>query len=130
MALRFNTQVNQADLKNLNGKLKQLSEFSKKESRLSLDHAARNTVGRMKQNAPVDTGRLRREVDYELVGDGVTIHSEAIDPDTGIDYAPIQEYGGPRNNPPAQPYFRPNIIKFISELIKDLNRKLKLIAEN
>lgn len=54
--------------------------------------------GFAKEGAPVDTGRLRYEVDAEpAVLDGTrvtgTVHSSAIDPDSGDDYAAFQEYG-------------------------------------
>ena len=116
------------DLKRLQQKVKELSDFSEKELILSLRHAADNAVGRMKQKAPVLTGRLRREIEYTKERRALTLTSEAIDPDTKIDYAPIQEHGGRNINP--QPYFYQNIRLMIHSLTKDLIRKLKLISNN
>ena len=128
MPLRSSIELNQQDLKNLKRKIKMLKDFSQKEVTLSLDHAARNTVGRMKKDAPVDTGKLRREIEYTVTTNDVIIESTAIDPETKEDYAPLQEYGSRYLRP--QPYFHRNIRYLISSLFKDLTRKLRLIAKN
>lgn len=128
MALRSSIQLNKQDLKNLKKKIKQLKDFSQKEVDLSLKHAAKNAVGRMKKDAPVDTGRLRREIEYITTRDDLIVESTAIDPDTGEDYSVVQEFGGRFIK--AQPYFFKNIRLMISSLTKDLKRKLKLIANN
>lgn len=125
MALRFSVEANKTQLKSINRKLAELEKFSKKEVKSALRHAAANAVGRMKQDAPVDTGRLRRNIEYTVTNRGVNIVSEAIDPETGQDYAPVQEYG--LRFLPAQPYFRPNITKFIEELNRNLRRRLQQI---
>lgn len=128
MALRSSIQWNQKDLKNLKSKIKKLQEFSQKEATLSLEHAGKNGVGRMRKNAPVDTGRLRREIEYTATDDDLIFESRAIDPVTKEDYAPVQEYGGRFLK--AQPYFFSGVRYAMSALMKDLRRKLKHIMEN
>ena len=126
--LRASIQLNKQDLKNLKRKIKMLQDFSQKEVDLSLRHAGKNATGRMKRQAPVDTGRLRREIEYITTRDDLIIESTAIDPVTGEDYSVIQEFGGRFIK--AQPYFFKNVRLMISSLTKDLKRKLRLIAKN
>ena len=91
-----------------------------------LNTTSKNTVNKMKREAPYDTGRLRRNIDFEHTGPGrLYIHSEAIDPEDPrkIDYAPIQEYGrGVR----AQPYFRKNLRWMRKELFNALKRMINI----
>ena len=76
----------------------------------------------MKQQAPVDTGRLRTNVSYTTyvtnTRSELIMESEAIDPNTGRDYAPVQEYG--LNGLRAQPYFRHNAQWGFEQLYKRL----------
>lgn len=126
--LRASIQLNQADLANLKKKIKQLQDFSQKEVNLSLNHAGKSTVGRMKRMAPVDTGRLRREIEYTATSKDLIIESTGIDPDTQQDYAALQNYGT-RFYPGTQ-YFNRGIKWMIQFLTKDLSRKLRHIARN
>ena len=76
-----------------------------------MDSNARNTLAKMKKDAPVDTGRLRRNITAQYAIDNkVDFSSEAIDPETKEDYAPKQEFG--TRFLPAQPYFYKNINAF------------------
>ena len=127
MATTIRMTVDPKDLKNLQNKIAELNSFEKNTVFESFTHAANQTVGRMKKDAPVDTGRLRREVEYVLTSKGITIGSEAIDPDTGKDYAPEQEFG--TREFPAHPYFYRNIRGFLLYIMKDLKRKLNNITK-
>ena len=84
--------LNRDDYVRLTKAMDRLAEFpeeAKKETR----HIGEQTVGRAKKNATnmgaVDTGRLRRGIEWRPSsnGTGVTIESSAIDPQTGRDYA-------------------------------------------
>ncbi len=75
----------------------------------SFDEVGQKVVYYMDRDAPEDTGRLKRHIDYTATEDNLIFESEAIDPITGRDYAPAQEYGGRHFS--AQPYFHKNIRK-------------------
>ena len=62
----------------------------------------------MRQQAPVDTGRLRSNIEAQTtLFNTVEVESVAIDPETGEDYAYVQEHGS--RHVRAQPYFNKNI---------------------
>ena len=76
-----------------------------------MDAEAKKTLVKMKKDAPYDTGRLRRNITGQLTTDQrVDFISEAIDPETKDDYAPVQEFGTRFQR--AQPYFYKNIKAF------------------
>ena len=121
-------QINQADLKRLSGKINNLNKLSTDGVREAMRENAIEAVHRMQRDAPYDTGRLRKNIEYaQTTGNGVIIESEAIDPEDHIDYAPIQEFGGRYNR--AQPYFYKNIRLFVSKLYKDLSNRIKKIIK-
>ena len=126
MALKTGIRINQGDLKNLKDKIDKLRDYPKEVFRIAT-HEANNAVGRMKQDAPVDTGRLRREIEtYALFGaKEIIIKAEAIDPRTGVDYAPIREYGLDGHR--VQPFFRHNADVFFTRLRQRLDRTIKQI---
>lgn len=122
MALGVTLNTNVADLRRVKQQLRSLEKFSKDELELSLTHFTSQTGAKIKQKAPVDTGRLRREVVGEVVQRNIAnFTSIAIDPQTGEDYAPLQEH--------YVPVFFSTIRQGIRKLVEDLARKLKLIAE-
>ena len=55
--------------------------------------------------APEDTGRLKSEIEIKDTGGSIIATSEAIDPISNIDYAPLQEFG--TRFIPARPFFYP-----------------------
>ena len=119
--------ANKLDQKNLVKKVRSLQDYPEEIQRI-LRHEAANVVGRMKQDAPVDTGRLRREIEAVVRKDNeVVVSSKAIDPQTGIDYAPIREYGLDGNR--SQPYFRHNRDLFFTRLRQRFTRLLKQITD-
>lgn len=117
--------MDRSTLTRMHKKMNELKAVSNKELVRSMEHVAKNTVGRMKQDAPVDTGRLRREVEYKVTNDDIIVTSEAFDPETGVDYAPIQEHG---LGVPPQPYFYKNIRWMTTKLVEDISRKLAQVA--
>ena len=122
MGLRAGIKLNQADLRNLNHKIAALSAFPGTANQI-LKHESEQAVGRMKKDSPYKTGRLRREIHVALQSaDDVIIKSSAIDPRTGVDYAPIREYG--LDGYAAQPYFRHNIDLMFMKLRSRIHRKL------
>ena len=124
--LRGGITVNKADLKNLNSKLKALEGSPVVLNKIT-KHEAQQAVGRMRRDAPVDTGRLRRDIEIvKQTKDDIIIESSAVDPVTKVDYAPIQEYGLHGLKP--QPYFRKNIREMFSRLTNRLNLAIKKIV--
>ena len=104
-------------------------EFPKEVQKL-LKHEATQAVGRMKQDAPVDTGRLRRGIKVGAqsgaglgISEAVTITSKAIDPDTHVDYASDQEFG--TRYIPAHPYFFKNVRLMRKKITKRAKRLLQ-----
>ena len=122
-ANRASVKVNKADLKNINRKLDLLSKVAgPREVLAAMDKVGKQTVNRMKQEAPVDTGRLRTNVEYNAIHrqshTDLRFESEAIDPVTRVDYAPIQEHG--LNGLTPQPYFFHNVRQAWKELRQEL----------
>ena len=112
-------------IKGINGAWKSLQDD---DILIILEKAGVETVDAMKQDAPVDTGRLRDGIRLEHRGKNVLIVSEAESPFTRGDYAPYVEYGG--RNTQAQPYFNKNINKVFkpkaeAELKKSINKNFK-----
>ena len=120
--LRAGIKLNKTDLRNLQNKIAALEAFPKTANKI-LKHEADQAVGRMKRDSPYKTGRLRREIEVKSqTADDILITSEAIDPKTGVDYAPVREYG--LDGYPAQPYFRHNIDLMYVKLRDRIRRKL------
>ena len=126
--LQFNTDANQH--RALQQRIKALkSIFGPAEIDRVLQHHANNLVGRIKQEAPVDTGRLRRNVKSEtfaLFGNNaVRVVSSAIDPQTGEDYTYVQNFGDPTRNIPATYYFTRTAANFARKIYDDLGRRFR-----
>lgn len=99
--------LDEKDEKRLEDIIKILEGYGVDSQRV-LDNEAHHTLRKMKDDAPRDTGRLERNIQAQtLVSGGVEFTSEAIDPETGDDYAFIQEHGS--RFVKAQPYFFRNI---------------------
>lgn len=113
---RFSLEVNKADLTRLKRKMKQLEDLvgGKKQLQASLNHIGSQAVGRMKRDARVDTGRLRRNVKKNTKRRSLVITSNAYDPNTGRNYAPLYR----------DEYFDPNVRWTIENLFKDLRRRI------
>lgn len=83
-------------------------------------------LGRMVKEAPVDTGNLRQNIDFQATEDGVTVTSVALT-NNNQDYAPYQEYG--TRFQPAQPYFWHNVRKGVRDLNERVLTRLKNITK-
>ena len=126
VGLKAGIQINKGDLKNLRNKIASLANFPGTANDI-LRHEGTQAVGRIKRDSPFDTGRLRRAVELKVqTSDEIIIESEAIDPKTGIDYAPVREYG--LDGHPPQPYFRHNIDLMFTKLRARISRKLEEIS--
>ena len=118
--------VNENDAARLSSKMQELSNIGGDVGKI-VNNEARNTIRRMKNEAPFDTGRLFRNIDFIQTGrQGVEFESEAIDPETKVDYAPIQEHG---LGVPARPYFWRNVRLFTRDtylaVTRAIERKLR-----
>ena len=122
--LTWGLEINRFQLTGLRNKLKKLQSFSQSEVNQTLRHVGQNYLGRMKKDAPVDTGRLRRNIEFIQRPLGASFISEAIDPITKVDYAPIQEI-----SQFGTPYFYKNVRRFLTALNNELHRKLDLILK-
>lgn len=110
------------DEKSLQKFLKTMDKYPKDKQDLvvkSIEAAAFDTMAEAKRNAPVDTGRLRSDVqliERRKDGLGITVGNT-------VHYAPHQEYG--TKHMKAQPYLLPAWRKATARLIKDINTVFK-----
>ena len=97
-------------LKELEKKMKQLSNVARKEAKQEALHAGSVLVqGQATLNTPVDTGNLRSSIDFEVGTDDAEIFTPVI-------YARHVEYGTSRMK--SQPFLRPALDSNKSNLIK------------
>ena len=123
--LKSGIQFRQTDLKNLQSKIAKMQAYPEESERI-LRHEAGRAIGKMKRDAPVDTGHLRREVKLKTATpEEVIITSIAIDPVTKRDYAPLHEYGVYPYR--EQPYFRHNRDLFYHKVTARLRRAIKIL---
>ena len=126
MANKARIALNVKDNASVLGMISALNRFGDTGGGRSIETEAKNTVARMRKDAPYDTGRLNRNIKYKKKGKGtVEFESIAKDPQTGEDYAPKQEHG---IGVPPRPYFYKNVRKFSRDLAKNLRKRLKQIA--
>ena len=90
-----------------------------------LDHEAQQAYKRMLRDAPYDTGLLRRNIELTRTPETFIFESKAIDPETGIDYAPDQDLPRGTLDVKTTPYFAKNIRR----MIKDFERQVKGIFQ-
>lgn len=106
-----------------------MSEVDTKIAKRILHDEAQDTIVRMKAQAPVKTGRLKQNIGFIPRGnDDIIFHSQAIDPDTGENYPPLQEFG--TRFYPAQPYFYRNVRQFFSDVRARLGAELRKIINS
>ena len=116
---------NASQVRSLQTRLKNLkSAAGPAEVSRVLHHHGKNVVGRIKAKAPVDTGRLRREVEYTVSKERLEVTSRAIDPDTGFDYAYIQNWGSSAARIPATYYFTNTVKRLFRDISDDINRRI------
>lgn len=126
--LKSGLQVDKTDLADINSLLAKLEDFPI-EVLGAFDSTKDKTVQEMKKYAPYDTGRLQRNIEGTVTpldnGIQIEFESTAIDPDTKVDYAPIQEYGG--RNFRGSHYFMPAVKGAAKTLIHRLTQTLKTL---
>jgi HK97 gp10 family phage protein len=100
--------------------IKMQSAETKKKFRDAFNSSAINIEREAKQSAPVDTGRLRSDIQkqIEVTDGGLVVNAEVINT---VNYAPNVEFGiGQRAQPYLFPAFereRPNLIKNIEAIL-------------
>ena len=125
--VRASIELDKSSLANIDKMLAQLEELGGDTANI-INVEAKNTVRRMERDAPIDTGRLSRNIEFHQTDKhSVEIESEAIDPETGVDYAPIQEFG--LGNGRNTPYFFKNIRRMKSNIIRRVNRRITKILK-
>ena len=123
--ISYSLRRNAADFNKLLNKLKKLEEAGHDVENMMRVNA-QNTLNDMQRDAPKDTRNLVNNIEAFYGKDEVIFQSEAIDPNTGIDYAPIQEFGG--TDIKYTPYFYKNIRRFRRNLAQSISRRIKNIA--
>jgi HK97 gp10 family phage protein len=113
--MKYKIQINAADLKVLNRKVRDLRAIDEKGLSGALKAAAATASNTAKRGAPVDTGNLRNQIGFERSPDGKSVEVFANAP-----YSGYVEFGTRFQR--AQPYFRPAIIKALRQLNADLTR--------
>ena len=127
--LKSGIQVNAADLARLNRKMRELIELDEEAVPKVMKRTGEAVVREMRAYAPYKTGRLKTNIDYEVkeIENFTTVEfeSEAIDPETKIDYAPIQEFGTRLFR--GSHYFMPAVNGAAQELYHRINQAIKTI---
>ncbi len=126
---KFSIQVNKTDEKRLINKMKSLDSFGRKEVDIIIESAAQGAVAKMKKAVPVDTGRLKRQIEVDRLGKGrFEIDSSAVDPQSGRQYSTvIEEYGGRFKR--GLHYFREGTSFFRGEARAELRNRLGTIVK-
>ena len=124
MALRASVTVEGVEeLQKILAKMpRELNELTEQ----AIEDAAIDAVARMKREAAVDTGNLRRNITFTKLGDDAEISSQAFN-ESGNDYAAHVEYGTRFTKP--QPYFWHNIQAAQREVVAQLRSILKRITK-
>ena len=99
----------------LRSKIRQLQEVDKVGLSGALKKAAKTAVNNAKRNAPVDTGKLRDNIGYEM-----KLEKKRVDVFSNAEYSGYVEFGTSKQE--QQPYFRPAVRLAIRNLKKDLER--------
>jgi len=111
--MRYKIEINQADLRNLNRKVRDLRAIDEKGLSGALKMAATTASNTAKRTAPVDTGNLRSQIGFERSPNGKGVEVFANAP-----YSAFVEFGTRFQK--AQPYFMPAIRLAMAQLQRDL----------
>lgn len=112
---------NKTELDLIQDKLAALARLSSVDLQEIMSQESDKIVDDMKAKAPVDTGRLKTNIRVTKRQHKVIFTSEAIDPETNFDYAPIQEHR-------HRPYFYRTARKGFRELYNRINERIKQIV--
>jgi len=93
----------------------EISNEGRKQLAEALNRKALKIVREAKQNAPVDTGRLRSSITADLA----KANNLQVRVGTNVEYADDVEFG--TVNQPAQPYLRPAVRKVLETNRVDFN---------
>ena len=117
-------RLDPVDKKKFDELMRSLEIFAEEEVEGIMALEANKTVTKMKREAPVDTGRLRGNIEAERNpnGNGVIFDSSAINPETGEQYAPKQDR--------IHGYFSRNIRKFRYQLHRNLQLRLRGVLKH
>lgn len=116
-------KVSKKDLRAVNDALSKINGVTKRDVRRLLKDFGIKSQFDIKQDAPVDTGNLKQQVNFTMLSpDAVMVESIALSEDN-FDYAPVQEFGSARRS--GKPYFYPNIKKQMVLMRSNLKRIIK-----
>lgn len=115
-------KVNKRDLKRLNARLNALGAATKKDVIQTLKDFGIRSQFDIKQEAPVDTGNLKQNVNWTML-DRNTVRVQSVAIEDGYDYAPVQEFGNIYRS--GKPYFYPNIKRNIKRALVLLRNRIK-----
>ena len=126
--IKASIELNKKDLKDLNDIQSNLSALGAKTD-VIIDNEAERTVRKMKKDVRKDTRRLKNSIKWESTGKNKGyFEATAIDPESGVDYASIQEQASVAGIS-TTPYFFHNIRAFKRNLTNELRRLLVNLIE-
>lgn len=113
--LKSGIQIEDKSFARIATRVKNLENLASKEELGTLfEDVAKDTVFRMRKDVRKDTKKLKNSIEYSKKKDGVEFTASAVDPDTGEDYASLQDTGG--RHFAHTPYFKKNILIFIATI--------------
>lgn len=113
--MRYEIKIKEADLSKLRAKIKRLQQVDQRGLSGALKKAAKTAVNNAKRKAPVDTGKLRDNIGYEM-----KLEKKRVDVFSNAEYSGYVEFGTSKQSP--QRFFRPAIRLAIRNLNQDLDR--------
>lgn len=116
--MRYEIKIKESDLSSLRSKIRDLKAIDERGLSGALKKAAKTAVNNAKRNAPVDTGKLRDNIGYEMV-----LEHKRVEVFSNAEYSGYVEFGTRRQK--QKPYFRPAIRLAMRNLQKDLDRLIK-----
>lgn len=116
-------KIRKRELDLLNDKLASLARIDKTLLPKVIEEASEDAEKLMKERAPYDSGRLQRGITSDVKPNKTTITSQAIDPDSRVDYAPFQEYG--TRFQPGKPYFYRTAREVFRKMYNDINDSIR-----
>lgn len=115
--------VNKADLRRINSKLRQIGVDGEKNATEALKSFSIGAANDIRKDSPFDTGNLRRSIKGEMVTPKQALVESIALSEDDYDYAPVQEYGSPTRK--GEPYFYPNIFKNLKKTMALLKARTK-----
>ena len=116
--MKYEIKIKESDLNELKKKIRDLKAIDERGLSGALKKAAKTAVNNAKRNAPVDTGKLRDNIGYDMIA-----QEKRVDVFSNANYSGYVEFG--TRSQSAQPYFVPAIRLAVRNLKKDLDRLIK-----